>query len=140
MPTPKEPWADIDLSPAAMTVNCWDCRDTFEVASDMEGQAYRTGTIKRRIENDTDSMWMGICPKCQKLHDRADDPTKTIPRRRPPVATDETTRILFTALELRENNPALTREASIHLAVDLYFDPEREKNPEFRQFLIDHAS
>ena len=126
-------------SPLAVIVNCWDCKDTFEIASDMEHQAYRTGTIKRRIENDTDSPWMGICVKCQGIHARADDPTKTIPMRRPTPDANETARILFGADELRENDLSLSLEDSIHRAVDLYFDPEREPHAEFRKYLIDHA-
>ncbi len=124
-----------------MTVSCWDCLAVFEIATDMESRAYTTGTIQRRLANDPDSRWMGVCPKCQGVHDCADDPTKTFTKRRSTTQhADQTHNILLTADELREHDLTLTREASIHLAVELYFAPELEVNPAYRAYLIDHAS
>ena len=123
-----------------MTVYCWDCKDSFEVASDMEHQAYSSKAIKRMREGDTESPWMGLCVKCKVLHERADDPSKTIPFRKPHGSvgsgrTDETALILLIADELREHDLDLSREDAIHMAVDLHFAPDRETNRDFREFL-----
>lgn len=125
-----------------MRVQCWDCPNTYDIAADLEGQAWGAKTIKRRIENDTDSMWMGLCPLCSLRHARADDPTKVIRLKRKDSRVtiqgvyDATRNILLTADELRENDLDLSREDSIHLAVDLHFAPELEVHPAFREFLL----
>lgn len=108
----------------------------------MEGNAYTRGLIERWRKDDQTTPWMGLCPDCKAHHARADDPSKTIPsrKRRDNHLTiqgvyDATRNILLTADELRENDLELSREDSIHLAVDLHFDPQLELNAEFREYL-----
>lgn len=125
-----------------MVVSCWDCPNTFEIAAEIEYNLLSRGLIKRRIENDLTSDWLGLCVRCTVAHARADDTSKTIPykRRRGTERTiqsvhDATRNILLTADELREHDLELSREDSIHLAVDLHFDPELEVNEAFREYL-----
>lgn len=125
-----------------MLVLCWDCPDTYEIAPEVEYNHLSRGLIKRRIENDLTSDWLGLCPRCTTAHARADDPSKTIPTKRKRVdggiqaVYDATRNILLTADELREDDLSLSREESIHLAVDLHFAPELEVNPTYREYLI----
>lgn len=113
------------INPA--NVLCTSCLDWFEFKGDRV-QALKDGDL---LEADVEQPYLGVCPGCQERH-RAE--ARPFPR------PEETPRSLrWRALKLREWDCELSQDEAIARVLEMEFDPQRERDPGFRAWLLDSS-
>ncbi len=110
-----------------MLLNCVDCPNGFMMEDDAVRLAMGEGTVSEHPGPFGTRTYFGVCPDCQRKHQRA----------APKVTVDDEFRQLRQLMAVaREQHPEWSLEECSHEAVEVLNSPSRERDPGFRAWLL----
>lgn len=117
----------------SVLLTCENCSNSWPV-DDAEGQRLLEAGDVALVGTGGYRKFSAICANCQR---RFLSEARRAKKREVPMEV-ETREIRNMAMALREADPSLSLEDSIHLAVEKFTDPHKERNAAFRAYLLEH--